>query len=116
MRLSDYKGEDALDLLAELIEPFTEIISDGEIKKAIKDNKPRPELIKLIIKGHKKSILEIMAQINGEDPSTFAPTVLDLPLMLIDLLNDEAVTQLFRSQVQTSVEEPSGPATETTEA
>jgi hypothetical protein len=116
MKLSDYKGEAALDLLADLIDPISEITSDAEMKSAIRNKSPRSELIKLLISRHKKSILEIMARINGEDPSTYAPTVFELPIMLMELLSDESVIQLFRSQVQTSVEEPSGPATETTEA
>ena len=34
MKLSDYKGEEALDIIVELLEPITKIMSDKEIAEA----------------------------------------------------------------------------------
>ena len=39
MRLSDYKGEEALDVLSDIIDPITAILTDPEIQKLSKDKK-----------------------------------------------------------------------------
>jgi hypothetical protein len=116
MKLSDYKGEDALELLADVLEPAMEIIGDKQISEAAKKNESRGALVKMVIKNHKKSILEIMAYIGGEDPASYNPDILTLTGDLLELFNDEAFMQLFQSQGQKSSDLLSGPATEATQA
>lgn len=115
MRLSDYRGEDAIDLLADIIDPATEILGDTEFRDAVRAKMPRMTLVKMVLKKHKKEILEIMAIIDGEDPETYKPSALTLPVKLMDMLNDEELMQLFQSQGQTGEDVPSGSATENTE-
>ena len=62
MKLSEYQGEAALDLLADLIEPAGEIMSDKEIGEMFKKN--RFKAIGLAIKNHKKAVIQIMATID----------------------------------------------------
>lgn len=113
MKLSDYRGEDALDILAELIEPATEIISDVEIKK-IAEEKDRPKLIKHIIKNHKSSLIEVLSILERKNPSEYAKeiNVLTLPTKLLELLNDKELMELFSSAEQTVGTNASGSATE----
>lgn len=115
MKLSDYKGEDALDLLADILEPAMEIISDKRISEATKGEMSRGALVKLIVKNHKTAILTIMALIQGEDPATYKPDVLTLTANLMELLSDEAFTELFQSQGQKLADLHSGPATGATQ-
>lgn len=115
MKLSDYKGEDALELLANIIEPAMEIFSDKRISEAAKSKMARGALVKMILKNHKKSILEIMAYIDGEDPTTYNPGVFTIPVRLLELFNDEEFTELFHSLGQKSSDQLSGPATEATQ-
>lgn len=114
MKLSDYKGEDAIELLADILEPAMEIIGDESIKKAADSKMSRGALVKMVLKNHKKAILEIMARIDGEDPATYNPGVLTLPARLLELFNDEEFMQLFTSQDQKSNDRSSGPVTEVT--
>lgn len=115
MKLSDYKGEDAIELLADIIEPAMEIIGDERIKAAANSKMSRGALVKMVLKNHKKSILEIMARIDGEDPATYNPSVLSIPVRLLELFDDEEFMQLFTSQDQKSSDLPSGPVTEATQ-
>jgi hypothetical protein len=56
MKLSDYKDEAALDLLAELIEPAAEIMGDQEVIEAAKiENMAR--VASVAIKRHKRAVL-----------------------------------------------------------
>lgn len=115
MKLSDYKGEDALELLANILEPAMEIIQDKKISEAAKDKKTQGALVRMIIKDHKKSILEIMAYIGGEDPANYNPDIITLAGDLLELFNDEAFMELFQSQGQKLPDLHSGPATEATQ-
>ena len=115
MKLSDYKGEDAIDLLADILEPMSRILSDNELKESFRGNAPKIDLVKKVLHDHKKEIIEILAITDGEDPSNYEVNVFTLPIKLMDLLDDEEFLKLFPSQSQNSGEESFGSATETTE-
>lgn len=116
MKLSDWKGEEAIDLLADLLDPIAEIASDEVLRAKRKEGAKKLELVKLMLKSHKKSVITILALLNGEDPETYEPSLISLPAMVLELLNDEALIELFQSQGQMKPEESSGSATENTEA
>lgn len=104
MKLSDIKGERALDVLADMIEPVAEIMGDNEISTILQSGKAPIKAIKLALKNHKRAILDMMAAIDGEDPETYQPSIFVLPKRLLDLLNDPEVQRLFSSQEATSDE------------
>ena len=115
MKLTDYKDEEALDLLANLIEPASEILSDEEVRKASEEGK-NARAVALAIKNHKESVMAVLAAIDGVPVEEFHCNVLTLPLKLIELLNDPNVGQLFTFAGQTEEEKPSGSLTENIEA
>lgn len=114
MKLSDYKDEAALDLLAELIEPATEILMDAEIRKAA-EGKKRSAAVSFAIKNHKSAVLQILAAIEGVPVEDYHCNVLTLPLKLLELFNDPEMMQLFSFAGQTVVPTPSGSPTENIE-
>lgn len=117
MRLSDIKGEKALDVIADLLDPVAEISTDNEVRTLLETGKveDRKKAIKLGIKNHKKAVITMLAILNGEDPETYEPSIYVLPVMLLDILNDPEVQRLFGSQEQTSDGISSGPVQENTE-
>ena len=117
MKLSEIKGERALDVIADLIDPVGRLLQDDQFKEIAQDKKrPRTDTIKYLLKEHKKTVIEILAVINGEDPKTYEPSLLSLPMMLMDLIDDPDVAILFGLQGQTTELASTGPATESTEA
>ena len=115
MKLSEFKGEDALDVFAEILDPAIEIMADTDIKDAyLSGNKILA--IKRAIKKHKKSVIYILAILNGKDPQKYEPNVLSLPLKILEILNDKELMEVFTLQGQRIVEESSGSAMENTEA
>ena len=104
MKLSEIKGDQALDVIADLLDPMAEIMTDAEIAPCLKNGKAPIRAIKLSLKNHKKAVLYMMAIIDGEDPETYAPSLLEIPKRLLDLLNDPEVQRLFASQETTSDE------------
>lgn len=98
MKLSEIKGEAALDFLADIIEPATEIMTDPNMKVLIKA-KNKGAIIKSLIKDHKKSIIEILAALDGVPVEEYQVNVLTLPIKLLELLNDKELMSFFTSQV-----------------
>ena len=110
-KLSEIKGEDALDILADLIEPLSEFSQDEKFVSLVRSKQMIPA-VQQAIKGHKKAVLKTMALLEGEDPKTYQPPLLRLPAMLLEILNDPDLLVLFPpEQTVTS----SGSATENTE-
>lgn len=112
MRLSDIKGEKALDVLADILEPLAEIAQDKEFTSNL--GKDTGKAIKHVLKEHKKAIITMLAIINEEDVETYEPSLLTLPALLLDIFNDPEVIRLFQSQVQITESTSSGLATENT--
>lgn len=116
MKLSEIKGERALEVLVDLIDPVTLIAADEEIVNTYKSKAPKILLIKKLIENHKKEVLTMLAILNGEDPATYEPSLIELPKMLLDLVQDEELMNLFTSQNQKMGSVSSGSAMENIEA
>lgn len=116
MKLSEYEGEQALDILADLIEPATAIMGDKRLAEILQDEKaPKSRALAVAIKNHKKEVIEILAVLDGVPVSEYKVNVFTLPKKLLEILNDPMLTELFRSQ-GLKTEASSGSATENIEA
>ena len=113
MKLSEYQGEAALDILADLIEPAGEIMSDKQIGDIFKEN--RFKAIGLAIKNHKNAVMQILAVLDGVPVEEYKCNVFTLPVKILELLNDPALIQLFSYQGQTGDAKSSGSVSENTE-
>ena len=114
MRLSDFENEDALDLLADIIEPMSEIMSDQNIVKTYKSGKPMMFTVAEILRTHKQSTIEIVAAMHKEKPEKIKFNVITLTKDILDILNDTQIQQVFTLQSQTQENNSSGSATEST--
>lgn len=115
MKLSDYRGEEAIDLLADLLDPVSVILTDTEFRDAVGKKKTNLQIVQLLLKRHKKEVLLMMALIDQEDPETYKPSIFGLPLKLMEILNMPEMSLLFMSQGQTTESGPSGSAMESIE-
>ena len=93
-KLSEIKGEEALDVLAEIIEPAAQIFTDENVKEALKSGS-RIKAAKIILKDHKKAILTLMAALEETPVEEYKPTLLALPALIIEILNDPELNSLF---------------------
>ncbi len=113
-KLSEYKDEEALDLLADLLEPCIELFSDKALWDAIQKDS-RIKAVSMAIKNHKESVVQIMATLNGVPVEKFHYNVITLPKMVLEVLNDKELLGFFKSQGENAVETLSGSVTENTE-
>lgn len=112
MKLSEIKGEQALEVIAEIIDPLTMILADEEVKEAA--GKAKIDAIKIVLKKYPKQIIYILALLNGENPETYEPSLLVLPKMLIEITEDEEFKQVFSSAAVTAGFDVSGSVQEIT--
>ena len=78
-KLSDYKGEEAIDLWADLLEDIVAIITDPEVSKAYHSGSKSLVLAKEIVKKHRKEATNILLRID--------PTPIDGLNVVIRLLD-----------------------------
>lgn len=95
-KLSEIKGEEAIDVLAELLVPITEIAQDEEVRAGFEKNVAMCASIAL--KKYKKEVLEMLAVINGKtvEETLGEIDVLSLPTYLIEILSEPAIQSLFQ--------------------
>lgn len=116
MKLSEFKGEEALEVLADLLEPVTELFSDKKLIELIKDSKTRIKGISYAIKEHKSSVLEILAITEGIPVDEYREkcNVMSLPGKALEIFNDKELMSFFSSQVPMEEMTSSGNVTEPT--
>jgi len=115
MKIAEYTGVDAIELLADIMEPVSEILQDTEIFKVVQSGANNLKIVQVILKRHKEKVLEIMAIVDQEDPETYKPNIFVLPMRLIELFSQPEMRALFIGQGQKKDGERSGSATENTE-
>lgn len=119
MRLSEIKGTDAIDVIADIIDPVTVILADKEIQEAIETKKPYLLIAKTILKNQKEAILEVLAVLHKENPKEFKPSLIELPIMLVqlvqDVMNNKELVDLFQLQGVKTASVSSFPAMQNTE-
>ena len=94
-KLSEVKGEEALDVLAEILEPIVTIINDEEVKAGFDTNVAKS--VSVALKKYKKEILEIFASINGKSVKETCEEIdiLSLPSYIVEILNEPEIQRLF---------------------
>lgn len=98
-KLTEYQNEEALDLLAELLEPASNIFGDKAVSNAWA-NGNKAKAISIAIKNHKKDVMAIMATLEGIPAKDYKCNVLTLPTDILILMNDPELVAFFNSQVQ----------------
>lgn len=95
-KFTDIKGEESLDVLAEILVPITVIANDEEVKKGFETNVAMCASIAL--KNHKKEVIDILTAIDGRDREEMLKDLdlLTLPTVLIEILSEPAVQNLFQ--------------------
>ncbi len=94
-KLSEIKGEEAIDVLAEIIVPITSIVNDEEVRAGFEESVAK--CVSIALKEHKTEVIEIFASINGKsvEETLEEIDILSLPSYIIDALNEPAIQSLF---------------------
>lgn len=99
--LKDYKGEEAIELWADLAEPIAKIMADEEVKNSYGNGKPIIIMVKTILKRHKEEAEEILLRID-DTPINALNLVTRTLSVALEVINDESVASFL---LQASEEE-----------
>jgi hypothetical protein len=113
-KLSDYKGEDAIELWANLLDPFVEIAGDKKIATMLRAQAPPLVTAKEIIKSYKKEACQILLTID-DTPLNGLNILVRLAGIINEIINDEELKPFFASAADQEGEKPSGSVTANTE-
>lgn len=114
-RLSDYTGNEAIEIWGDLLEPMMDIFSDKEVVADIQGDKPLLIPARKILKTHSESVAQILLRI---DPTPL--NGLNAALRTVGFLADVGsvdISTFFEFAEQVNEEKkPSGSPTESIEA
>jgi hypothetical protein len=92
--LKDYKGEEAIELWADLAEPIAKIMADEEVKNSYGEGKPIITMVKTILKRHKEEAEEILLRID-DTPINALNLVTRTLSVALEVINDESVASFL---------------------
>ena len=93
-KLSDYKGDEAIELWVDLLEPLTRILGDKKVQTVIRSKKPKITIAKEILRSHKQDAINIMLRIDPE-PIDGLNLVLRLVGLITDIGQNEEIKSFF---------------------
>lgn len=102
-KLSDYKGEEAIELWVDLFDEISAILSDKEIAKIVKSGDSTVNIAKKILKLHGKEAVAIMERIDGT-PVDGLNIVLRLVGLLTEIGQNEEMKSFFGYAEQAKTE------------
>lgn len=114
MKLSDFKDERAIEVVADLLEPIGRIAANQDNAQARKGSPL--QFAAAMLKNSKKEVMEILAVLSDTKPEDYHCTAASIFKDLLDMLNDPELMQLFGLRSQTKEETASGSAAENTES
>lgn len=114
MKLTDFKGNEAVEVLADVMLPMSKIIGDEEFQKLAKTKgTPIMQVVSYILKNFSDEVLDMYEPLTREKKEEATP--IKLIRLVLDIANDPDMSSLFISQGQIEALTPSGSATENTE-
>lgn len=100
MRLSDFKDEKAIEVVADLLEPMWNIVSNAANAEA-KDKGVLP-FAAAMLKNSATDVKTMLAILDDKDPSTYHCNAATVIGDIVVMLSDEDLMQLFGLQSPTS--------------
>ena len=113
-KLSDYQGEQAIELWADLLVPLTNIFGDPKMQNVFTGKMPRIKKAQKILTAHKEDTEAILLKIDPT-PLNGLNIVVRLVNLILEIENSEEIKGFFASARQASAATTSsGDVTETT--
>ena len=105
-KLSDYEGDEALELWGDLLEPLSAIFSDKEIANVVQSGASKIAIARVILKNHPLEAKQILLRID-DTPINGLNIILRLIALLADIGSNEEIKGFFGYAEQVKTEEES---------
>lgn len=112
MRLSEFKDEKAIEVVAKLLEPIGCIASNAENAEA--KGKSVAAFAGALLQNNPKEVMAMLAILDDQDPATYHCTAASVLVDVFNMFNDPELMRLFG--LRSGKVASSGSASESTEA
>ena len=116
MRLSEFKDEKGIEVVAQLLVPISKIVSNKEnaaIQKRLKDQGGSMlDFASAMLRNSPRAVMDMLAILDGKDPEHYHCSAATALRDVFNMLSDPELLSLFGLQSQTPVS--SGSASEST--
>ena len=113
MKLSDFTGDKAVEVLADIMIPASTIMADEGFKEMVKKGTSYMNIAGYILKQHKSAVLDMYEPLMQESREKATP--IKLIQLIMDIVQDPELSNLFTSQGQQETLTSSGSAMASTE-
>lgn len=93
-KLSDYEGNEAIELWADLLEPLTKILGDESVQEVVRSGAPKLLIAKEILEKHSEEAKEVMLRIDPT-PINGLNIIIRLVSLLADIGQNEEIKSFF---------------------
>lgn len=118
MRLSEFKDEKGVEVVARLLVPISKIGSNPQnaaAKKAATENGGTMlDFASAMLQNSPRDVMDMLAILDGKDPENYSCSAASVLMDIFNMISDPELMALFGLQRQTPAS--SGSASETTEA
>ena len=114
MKLSEFKDEKAVEVVAKLLVPIGNIATDKEMAEAQRTARHMGEFASFALQKHARDVLDMLAHLNGQDPEDFHCSAATVMRDVMNMFSDPELMALFGLQRQNPAS--SGSASENTGA
>lgn len=96
-KILDARGDEAFDVLAELVEPATDIVSDGDVVKNLATGGKKIVAVKKILSDHKDAVVRMLAIDDGITPEEERKimSAVTIPFRVFVMIATPEIQQLF---------------------
>lgn len=116
MKISDFKGKNAIEFIGDIIEPVSKIFSDEIVRGFFSKNADNKSAIaKHICKEYATETIEVLAAMQGVTPEEYEGNPFTIMMQIFEIMNDPDLMSVFISPEQKTEKKSSGSVTANTE-
>lgn len=120
MKISEFKGEKAIDFIGDIIEPAATIFSDEVVRGLFTpekngEKKNKAAIAKHICKEYSTEVIEVLAAMNEVSPEEYSGNPITVLTQVFEILNDPDLMSVFISPEQKTEDKSFGSAAESSE-
>lgn len=95
-KLSEIYGEEAIDVLTELIDPAFTIMNDTQLRTMLETGAEYKDITKYVVNTYRNDVMHILKVLSGEED--YNPSITGLIKDVYSLFEDEELMDFFDSQ------------------
>lgn len=116
MKISEFKGENAIEFIGDIIEPVSKIFSDEIVRGFFSKNADnKSAIVKHICKEYATEAIEVLAAMQGITPEEYEGNPFTIMMQVFEIMNDPDLLSVFTLSEQKTASTSFGSASTNSE-